>query len=253
MVQKLKLASPVKFYGHSLPRPRIYTDVKFNDHRVDPPVAVLDPLLWWANEAHWSMGGLSFKRIRLQGRIEGNVGKLRVQREKTERKRQKLEKSANGSASNQSNSKRAASDSPPPAPIATKRRRFLDLIDEDDEDGNDADEVEHEVEAVKGKRLVKNLADAFDKVAMEGEGGNSLSPSKGLGGESEGIATRTRSRRSEEDEAAETVLKVAEEVNKLSFKDKKLKGKSKGKENKQQTGSSNVNGTRTSPRLANRS
>ena len=78
MVLKLKLASPAKFYGSSLPRPRIYTDVKFNEERVDPPVPVLDPLLAWANEAHWSMGGLSFKRLRLQGRIEGTRGLLPI-------------------------------------------------------------------------------------------------------------------------------------------------------------------------------
>ncbi|KAL0443974.1 UNVERIFIED_CONTAM: hypothetical protein Slati_2120100 [Sesamum latifolium] len=61
---------PGKFYGSSLPRPRFYTDVKLNDERVDPPLPVMDPLMAWAQEAHWSMGGLSFKRHRLQGRIE---------------------------------------------------------------------------------------------------------------------------------------------------------------------------------------
>ncbi|XVF01997.1 hypothetical protein REPUB_Repub04eG0138300 [Reevesia pubescens] len=73
---------PGKFYGSSLPRPRIHTETKFNSERIDPPVPVLDPLLSWANEAHWSMGGLSFKRLRLQGRIEGNVKRLKAQRKK---------------------------------------------------------------------------------------------------------------------------------------------------------------------------
>ncbi|KAM5578140.1 hypothetical protein ABKV19_008453 [Rosa sericea] len=204
MVLKLKLASPAKFYGSSLPRPRIYTDVKFNDERVDPPVAVMDPFLAWANEAHWSMGGLSFKRLRLQGRIEGHVGKLRAEREKTEDRKQK--------------SKRASSDSPPSAPIATKRRRFLALIDEDEED----------LEVVRGKRLVKKLADEFDMVADA---------------EEETVASRTRSRKLEVDDGIETetrtVMQVAKEVNKLSLKGKKLK-KRKSKE------------PRTSPRLANR-
>ncbi|KAI3969114.1 hypothetical protein MKW92_044855 [Papaver armeniacum] len=42
----------------------------------------MDPLLSWAHEAHWSMGGLSFNRLKLQGRIEGNVKKLRSQQKK---------------------------------------------------------------------------------------------------------------------------------------------------------------------------
>jgi hypothetical protein len=33
--------------------------------RVDPPAPVNDTLLSWAHEAHWSMGGLSAKRLRL--------------------------------------------------------------------------------------------------------------------------------------------------------------------------------------------
>ncbi|KAG6429625.1 hypothetical protein SASPL_107677 [Salvia splendens] len=53
---------PGKFYGSSLPRPRFYTDVKLNSERVDPPPSVTDPLMSWAQEAHWSMGGLNVKR-----------------------------------------------------------------------------------------------------------------------------------------------------------------------------------------------
>lgn len=230
MVLKLKLASPAKFYGSSLPRPRIYTDVKFSEERVDQPVPVLDPLLSWANEAHWSMGGLSFKRLRLQGRIEGHVGKLRAEREKTEDRKQKL---AN-SSSKGSNSKRASSDSPPSAPIATKRRRFLALIDEDDEDLGGGGEVGKE------KRLVKKLADEFDRVAMDGESRSTRRPGLGLGGGSEEtVASRTRSRKLEVEDETETVMQVVKEVNNLSLKGKKLKSKRKSKGK-----------PRTSPRLA---
>ena len=63
---------PGRFYGSGLPRPRF-----FPGDRVDPPVSVTDPLLAWAQEAHWSMGGLGVKRLRLQGRIEGSIDKLR--------------------------------------------------------------------------------------------------------------------------------------------------------------------------------
>ncbi|PPD81438.1 hypothetical protein GOBAR_DD21633 [Gossypium barbadense] len=115
---------PGKFYGSSLPRPRIYNETRFNSERVNPPVPVLDPLLSWANEAHWSMGGLSFKRLRLQGRIEGNVQRLKAQRDKFINNKDPIPKKNNSDASL----------SPPPAPVAVKRKRFLDLNDEDEED-----------------------------------------------------------------------------------------------------------------------
>eukprot|EP01018_Ginkgo_biloba_P024252 Gb_35559 [translate_table: standard] len=80
---------PGRFYGSSLPRPRIYTDVKFNSERIDPPTSVSAPFLSWANDAHWSMGGLSFKRKRMQGKIEGNVKKLRAEKEKDAKDKKK--------------------------------------------------------------------------------------------------------------------------------------------------------------------
>ncbi|XP_057950995.1 uncharacterized protein LOC131145827 [Malania oleifera] len=73
--------APGKFYSGRLPRPRLYDDVKLNGHRVDLPLSVLDPLVSWAHQAHWSMGGLSFTRHRLHGRIEGCIKKLRAQSE----------------------------------------------------------------------------------------------------------------------------------------------------------------------------
>nr|CAD1830993.1 unnamed protein product [Ananas comosus var. bracteatus] len=79
---------PGRFYGSGLPRPRFYGEAKLGGARVDPPRPVMDPLLSWAHEAHWSMGGLSFVRHRLQGRIEGSVSKLRrrLQRRSSPRK-----------------------------------------------------------------------------------------------------------------------------------------------------------------------
>ncbi|XP_039035780.1 uncharacterized protein LOC120172374 [Hibiscus syriacus] len=125
---------PGKFYGSSLPRPRIYTETRFNSERVDPPVPVLDPLLSWANEAHWSMGGLSFKRLRLQGRIEGNVKRLKAQREKLLNEKDD-------------------DPSPPPAPMAIKRKRFFDLIDDDDvESESESDEMVVKREAKRASR-----------------------------------------------------------------------------------------------------
>ncbi|XP_059302750.1 uncharacterized protein LOC132054794 [Lycium ferocissimum] len=130
---------PGKFYGSSLPRPRFYTNP---DHeRVDPPVSVLDPFLSWAEEAHWSMGGLSFKRLRLQGRIEGNINKLRSEREKIEKK------AAKG---------KGFSPSPPPEKVNLKRK--IRLVDEFEDDVEVVGRVEK-------RGLVRKLDDDFDRVA----------------------------------------------------------------------------------------
>ncbi|XP_044466306.1 uncharacterized protein LOC123196370 [Mangifera indica] len=146
---------PGKFYGSSLPRPRIYANTKLNPERVDPPVPVMDPLLSWANDAHWSMGGLSFKRLRLQGRIEGSVTKLRKEREKMAKSQTKY--CLNNSGTN--NKKRSASVSPPPDPVALKKRRFLALSDEEE-----GEEVHKVVEKEKGSYRRKLIKD-FDRVA----------------------------------------------------------------------------------------
>ncbi|KDO53905.1 hypothetical protein CISIN_1g037255mg [Citrus sinensis] len=146
MVARVPLG-PGKFYGSSLPRPRIFTDTKLNPERVDPPVSVMDPFLSWANEAHWSMGGLSFSRLRLQGRIEGSVTKLRIEREKF-RKTQIKHSPRKGS-----------SVSPPPAPAAVKRRRLLALSDEEEEE-----------EVVEKKSYKRKLVNDFDAVADDDDG-----------------------------------------------------------------------------------
>ncbi|XWS54177.1 hypothetical protein CRYUN_Cryun10bG0067400 [Craigia yunnanensis] len=221
---------PGKFYGSSLPRPRIYTDTKFNPERVDPPVSVLDPLLSWANEAHWSMGGLSFKRLRLQGRIEGNVKRLKAQREK-------LLKDSPDKDSIAEKNKRDASMSPPPAPVAVKRRRFLDLDDDVDEveSENEGDEmvVTREEKRVLRKGTVRKLGDDFERVAKD-----SGVVSKRDGSFSDGIGG--------------DVMKIVQEVNVESeFKGDKKKRVQKGlKKGKGEVQSGT--GTRTSPRLAKR-
>ncbi|XP_022726756.1 uncharacterized protein LOC111282783 [Durio zibethinus] len=214
---------PGKFYGSSLPRPRIYTDTRFNPERVDPPVPVLDPLLSWANEAHWSMGGLSFKRLRLQGRIEGNIKRLKAQREKL------LEASPDDDLTVKKN-KRDAAASPPPAPVAVKRRRFLDLNDDNVESENEGNEmvIEREEKRVLRKGAVRKLWDDFERVAKYS-----------------GVVSK-RERRLNSD-----VMKIVEEVNVESEiegdkkKTKKKKSLKKGKSEVQ-------SGSRTSPRLAKR-
>ncbi|CAL0332904.1 unnamed protein product [Lupinus luteus] len=226
---------PGKFYGNSLPRPRFYTDVKFNDHRVDPPISISDPFMSWAEEAHWSMGGFGYKRLRLQGKIEGNANKLRNQ----------LEQIPETQTQAQSPVLPARSDivsgfdspSPPDAPVAVKRRSYMSVIENEKEE----DEVEFEGEgfkvvtrSVRRKRLVKKLGEEFDRVAYENEGNDSkLDLLKNLsdGSDSELVGLRTRKRRLMK--GGEAVRKVVEENEKSSNYD-------------------SGNGVRTSPRLAKR-
>lgn len=205
---------PGKFYGKSLPRPRIYTDVKFNEERVDPPVPVFDPLMSWAEDAHWSMGGLSFKRHRLQGRIEGNISKLRAEHEKQIKKLKKISPS-------KSSSPGFYSPSPPPAPIAVKRKRRL--IDEEEE--------EHD-EGRRGCKMgpARKLGDDFDRVAYE----SGLIDSD----EEETVAARTRGRRAEKAAVEAGVV--------TTVKSKGLKRLKKGIKGVEKS----VN--RSSPRLAKR-
>uniref|UniRef100_A0A1J3EKE5 Uncharacterized protein n=2 Tax=Noccaea caerulescens TaxID=107243 RepID=A0A1J3EKE5_NOCCA len=154
-VKKHLAIRPVEFYGNGLPRPYVFENPLFNSHRVDPPLSALDPLLSWARDAHWTMGGLNFTRLRLQGRIEGNVNKLRAQLEKSTPV--KLE---SGISEKNNKKKRSGYESPPAAPIAMKRRRFIDLNDDDEEE-----EVGSEDEGVA--RIRRKLSDDFDRVAEE--------------------------------------------------------------------------------------
>ncbi|XP_045800716.1 uncharacterized protein LOC123894705 [Trifolium pratense] len=165
MVFPLKLT---KFYGSSLPRPRIYVNPNGNE-RIDPPISVTDPLMSWAQEAHWSMGGVSFKRLRLMGKIEGNIGRLRNQREKEE-KEFKAQAHNKSPISNSDLPRSKISDSPlpskspspPPAPIASKRRRLVTLLEEEEEKG---EEIRVSAPVTRRRRLVKKLGDDFDRVA----------------------------------------------------------------------------------------
>ncbi|KAK4761166.1 hypothetical protein SAY87_006059 [Trapa incisa] len=176
---------PGKFYGSSLPRPRFYTDVKHNTERVDPPVSVLDPLLSWATDAHWTMGGLSFNRLRLQGRIEGNVEKLRIQRQKLAKKHARSSVSPISGKGRRASTKKAppSSLSPPPAPIASKRRYMAPVEEEndyeieeeglekellvDDDEGKDEEGKEEGPEPVRltKKKPARKLYDEFNGVA----------------------------------------------------------------------------------------
>ncbi|PWA87474.1 hypothetical protein CTI12_AA130340 [Artemisia annua] len=184
---------PGKFYGSSLPRPRIYTDIKYNTDRVDPPVSVLDPFMSWAEEAHWSMGGLSSKRHRLQGRIEGDIEKIRNHIETSIQKTEeplspKFKKFKN------SDSKKAgkspSSPAVPPAPIANKRKEAVCGVDDASGSGK--------------KWLVRKLSDEFDRVET-----------KKVEIEGEGVAARTRGRKADVTETVKSGLKGRKRLRKV--------------------------------------
>ncbi|XP_047339780.1 uncharacterized protein LOC124943286 [Impatiens glandulifera] len=152
---------PGKFYGSSLPRPRFYTDVKFNDERVDPPPPLLDPFTSWSNEAHWSMGGRSFNRLRLQGRIEGNVKRLRTEREDFQMKKSQLADSSSP----------IGDSSLPSDPISNKRRRRRFMIEEDDDD----DEEEEDIDQIHDEKLDDKF-DHLEKKSVRVTRSSSSSP-----------------------------------------------------------------------------
>ncbi|KAL3680289.1 hypothetical protein R1sor_023245 [Riccia sorocarpa] len=136
---------PVRFYGNALPRPRIHEEVKLNDTRVDPPLGVNDSLLRWAANAHWSMGGTSFKRHRMQGKIEGRLKKLRDEKEEGEssdeeppapkkvvKPRRKVNSSVGGklASRNKENSppaKRRLTEESPVSPPVAKKSKMSDV------------------------------------------------------------------------------------------------------------------------------
>ncbi|KAJ8749229.1 hypothetical protein K2173_018705 [Erythroxylum novogranatense] len=227
---------PGKFYGSGLPRPRIYTDVKFNVERIDPPASVMEPFLTWAREAHWSMGGLSFERLRLQGRIEGNIDRLRKQKDKQAKLegssvspnpvKHHVQPGANGKSDK--DRKRVASISPPPAPKVAKRRKFVEESEE-----------EETIERVDSrKQPARKLVGDFDRVAKE----NVANVTGKM---------RTRKMVMQEEEDCD-VMTVVEEVSRGNSKGKKLKSRVKGN-NGQETGSSSAAKVlRTSPRFAKR-
>ncbi|CAI0549724.1 unnamed protein product [Linum tenue] len=161
---------PANFYGSSLPRPRFFDHSSHPAERVDPPVSVMDPFLSWAHEAHWSMGGLNTQRFRLQGRIEGNIDRLRKFREKQVKSQTgntpKKQNDAGLEAAGKKNQKRAGSTSPPPAPRVTKKRKFMDLFEDESENPED----EPKRERTRGKKFpARKLVGEFERVAKETE------------------------------------------------------------------------------------
>ncbi|XP_059630333.1 uncharacterized protein LOC132273394 [Cornus florida] len=103
------------------------------------------------------MGGLSFKRHPLQGRMEGRIRKLQTERETFLKKTKQTSSSADQtSTSIKCSSDQDVSSSPPPAPISMKRRQFMALVDKVDDE-----------ELGVGRRLARRLEGEFERVAAE--------------------------------------------------------------------------------------
>ncbi|XP_078173756.1 microtubule-associated protein [Carex rostrata] len=158
---------PGRFYGSGLPRPRYYPDPKLNSTRIDPPESMMDPFLSWANEAHWSMGGLSSRRLRLQGRIEGSITKLRKSMSPKKRK-----------TSTRFTKQRLASleeddDEPETDEEVYDSDLEAEEVEEEEEEDDEEEEVsEEETEASSKKRKrARRLGDEFDRIAEEAKKG----------------------------------------------------------------------------------
>uniref|UniRef100_A0A0E0A477 Uncharacterized protein n=1 Tax=Oryza glumipatula TaxID=40148 RepID=A0A0E0A477_9ORYZ len=162
---------PGRFYGSSLPRPRFFS----GGDRVEPPVAVTDPLMAWAHEAHWSMGGLSSKRLRLQGRIEGSIDKLRRRARRDARKPAKARAAgikprslaALGSDDDDDSSDEEEE-------VEAQKQQIVDEPSESESEEENEEEEEEEalatIAAAAKRKRARKLSDEFDRVATMQEG-----------------------------------------------------------------------------------
>ncbi|KAM3196321.1 hypothetical protein ACQJBY_072159 [Aegilops geniculata] len=177
---------PGRFYGGGLPRPRV-----FPGDRVDPPAPVTDALLCWARDAHWSMGGLGAKRLRLQGRIEGNLVKLRRTARRDARVSAKSAKAAKSKVRAVGHGPAPATlddalgsddDSEDEAEVAAQEKVLRREVVDDDED-SESGESEGEgvplvtIAATAKRKRVRKLSDEFDRIAAtQLEGGGKKKP-----------------------------------------------------------------------------
>ncbi|KAL5223833.1 hypothetical protein ABZP36_010472 [Zizania latifolia] len=160
-----------QFYGGGLPRPRFFSG---GGDRVDPPAPVSAPLLEWARGAHWSMGGLSYTRLRLQGRIEGSIDKLRC------RARRDARAAAKARAAGLKPDSLAALgsddgvvDSDEDEVEAQERILKREIVDEPSEEQEDSEEEEEAlatIAAAAKRKRKRKLSDEFDRVATLQEG-----------------------------------------------------------------------------------
>ncbi|XP_037462781.1 60S ribosomal protein L22-like [Triticum dicoccoides] len=169
---------PGRFYGGGLPRPRV-----FPGDRVDPPAPVTDALLCWARDAHWSMGGLGAKRLRLQGRIEGNLVKLRrtARRDARVSAKSKVRAAGHGPAPATLDDALGSDDddSEDEAEVAAQEKAMRrEVVDDDEDSESEGEGVPLVTIAAAAKRKrVRKLSDEFDRIAAaQLEGGGKKKP-----------------------------------------------------------------------------
>jgi hypothetical protein len=106
------------------------------------------------------MGGLSFRRLRLQGRIEGSISKLRKSMSPKRRK----------TSSRFTKQRLASLDEEDEEPETDEEVYDSDLekeeVDEKDEEEEEESEEEIVISSMKRKR-VRRLGDEFDRIAEE--------------------------------------------------------------------------------------
>uniref|UniRef100_A0A1D1YRJ7 Histone-lysine N-methyltransferase, H3 lysine-36 specific n=1 Tax=Anthurium amnicola TaxID=1678845 RepID=A0A1D1YRJ7_9ARAE len=165
---------PGRFYGSGLPRPWFHAGVRFSEERVDPPPPVLDPLLRWARDAHWSMGGVSFQRHRLQGRIQGSIKQLRSEAERSAKQQSRHDAETRKRKLLAEIDADDGDDGGKPSPRRL-RQRPLTIVDDDEGSSSESDQVEetakHQVTLEEEpssrprRKSVRKLGDEFDRVA----------------------------------------------------------------------------------------
>ncbi|KAL5212716.1 hypothetical protein ABZP36_023563 [Zizania latifolia] len=157
---------PGRFYGSSLPLPHF-----FPGERVDPPAPVTDPLLAWAREAHWSVGGLSSKRLRLQGRIEGSIDKIRCRARCSARA---AAKSRVAGLKPKSLAALGSDDDEGDSDEDVAQKRILKPLESESEDEQEDNEGEEEalstIAAAAKRKRARKLSDEFDRVTTLQEG-----------------------------------------------------------------------------------
>ncbi|KAG8094079.1 hypothetical protein GUJ93_ZPchr0012g20968 [Zizania palustris] len=160
-----------QFYGGGLPRPRFFSG---GGDRVDPPAPVSAPLLDWAHEAHWSMGGLSYTRLRLQGRIEGSIDKLRCRARRDARVAAKARTAGLKPGSLAPlGSDDGVGDSDEDDVEAQERILKREVVDEPSEEQEDTEEEEEAlatIAAAAKRKRNRKLSDEFDRVATLPDG-----------------------------------------------------------------------------------
>uniref|UniRef100_A0A7N1A1I9 Uncharacterized protein n=1 Tax=Kalanchoe fedtschenkoi TaxID=63787 RepID=A0A7N1A1I9_KALFE len=145
--EKEKPIRTCKFYGSNFRRPRVYPSRTIR--LIHPPQAPFAQEDRSESNKHgaaqWTLNGLGSKRFRLQGKVEGNLNRLRMDHDDGDdpfpfSKENVAPSSSNSHPIPHPNADTARSTShfkPKPKPlVCSKRSRYASLIDEEEEEPN---------------------------------------------------------------------------------------------------------------------